>query len=98
VYQDQKVHLYCLSLSFVPRRSRGLKTGEDKRQFLSQVHILGDPTQRAKDFIGKITNLFCIYLFQNNLTGVVTPWMTPELAEPIYILCIPSSSAFQETF
>jgi hypothetical protein len=86
VYQEQKVHLSCLSLSFLPRRSRGLKTGEDKRQFLPQVHILDDPTIKSKGLHWK-NYKFILYLpFSNKLTGVVTPWMTPELAEPIYIL------------
>jgi hypothetical protein len=48
-----------ISRVFWPRRSRGLKTGEDKK------HFLADRTNyKAKDIIGKITHLFYIYLFQ----------------------------------
>jgi hypothetical protein len=50
------VHLFRPSLSFWPRRSRGLKKGEDKRHFLV---FLDDRTNyKAKNIIGKITNLF----------------------------------------
>jgi hypothetical protein len=51
VYQSQKVHPFCPSLSFLAEAQPRLDTGEDKRHFL------------AKD-IGKISNLFCIYVFQ----------------------------------
>jgi hypothetical protein len=57
------------SLSFLAE-AQPRKTGEDKRHFLAEVHIkfLGDRTNhKAKDIIGKITNLFCIYLFEINL-------------------------------
>jgi hypothetical protein len=51
---------------FWPRRSRGLKTGEETKGTVWQkcpLNFLGDRTNyKAKD-IGKITNLFCIYLF-----------------------------------
>jgi hypothetical protein len=42
---------------FWPRRSRGLKTGEDKRHFLAEVHInfFKRPHDKQKT-IGKITN------------------------------------------
>jgi hypothetical protein len=45
---------------FWPRRSRGLKTGEDKRHLLADgtLNFLGDRTNyKAKDISGKITNL-----------------------------------------
>jgi hypothetical protein len=46
----------CPSLSFLAEAQPKLKTGEEKRHFLS------DRTNyKAEDIIGKITNLFCIY-------------------------------------
>jgi hypothetical protein len=44
VYRGQKVHLFRPSLSFLAEAQPRPKTGEDKRNFLTQVHIefLGD--------------------------------------------------------
>jgi hypothetical protein len=61
VYRGQKV----LSLRFLAEAQPRLKTGEDKRYFLAAVHIkfLDDCTNyKAKDIIGKNTNLFFLYL------------------------------------
>jgi hypothetical protein len=65
VYQGPNWDLFCRRPR--PRPSRGLKTGEDKRHFFAEVHIkfLQERTNyKAKDMIGKITNIFCIYFFQ----------------------------------
>jgi hypothetical protein len=57
------VHLFRPSLRFLAEAQPRLKTGEDKRHFtfFRRPH---DYNYKAKDIIGKITNLFCIYLFQ----------------------------------
>jgi hypothetical protein len=57
------------SLSFLAEAQPRLKTGEDKEHFLAEVHIkfFKRPHElQSKNFIGKITNFFCIYsyLFQ----------------------------------
>jgi hypothetical protein len=39
VYQGQKVHLFRPSLSFLAEAQPRLKTSEDKRHFLAEVHI-----------------------------------------------------------
>jgi hypothetical protein len=42
-----------------------MKTAEDEGTFWHTLNFLGDRTNdKTKDIIGKITNLFCIYLFQ----------------------------------
>jgi hypothetical protein len=55
------VHLFRPSLSFLAEAQ------PRTRHVLAEVHIkfLGDRTNhKAKDIIGKITNLFCTYLCQ----------------------------------
>jgi hypothetical protein len=56
------VHLFRSRLRFLAEAQPRLKTGEDNRQFLAEVHI---PTifrrsheLQRKDIIGKIINLF----------------------------------------
>jgi hypothetical protein len=39
VYQDQEVHLFGPSLSFLAEAQPRLETGEDKSHFLAEVHI-----------------------------------------------------------
>jgi hypothetical protein len=53
--------------SFLAEAQPRLETGEDKRHFWQRctLNFLGDRTNyKAKDITEKITNLFCIYLFQ----------------------------------
>jgi hypothetical protein len=53
------VHIFRPSLSFLAEAQPRLENKEDKRHFLSEVHIkfLGNRTNyKAKDIIGKITN------------------------------------------
>jgi hypothetical protein len=62
-----KSAFFSSSLSFLAEAQPRLKTGEDTRHFLAEVHInffMRCTNYKAKDVIGKITNLFCIYLFQ----------------------------------
>jgi hypothetical protein len=64
VYQGQKVHLFRPSLGFLTEAQPRLKVARTKGTFCT-LNFLGDRTDyKAKDIIGKITNLFCIYLFQ----------------------------------
>jgi hypothetical protein len=66
VYQGQKVHLFRPSPSSLQQRLENTQ-GEKARFGRSAciLHFLGDRTNhKAKDIIGKITNLFSIYLFQ----------------------------------
>jgi hypothetical protein len=63
------VHLFPPSLSFLAEAQPRLKNRRGQNALfgrgVSTLHFLGDRTNyKAKDIIGKITNLFCIYLFQ----------------------------------
>jgi hypothetical protein len=61
------VHIFVRVWVFWPRRSRGLKIGQDKRHFLAEVHIKFFRLQhelQSKKHHWQIINLFCIYLFQ----------------------------------
>jgi hypothetical protein len=59
MYQGQKLHLFSPSLSFLAEAQPRLETRQ------GQKVLLGDRTKyKAKDIIEKMTNLFCIYLFQ----------------------------------
>jgi hypothetical protein len=61
-----KVIFFVRVWVFCPRRNRGSKTGKDKRHFLAEVHInfFRRPHELQSRHFGKITNLFCIYLFE----------------------------------
>jgi hypothetical protein len=61
------VHFFCPSVSFLAEAQPRLKTGENKGHFLTKVHIKffrRPHNYKARNIIGRITNLFCIYLFQ----------------------------------
>jgi hypothetical protein len=65
VYQGQKVHLFRSSLGFLAEAQSRHENSRGRRHFLAHMKFLGDRTNdKTKDIIGKITNLFCIYLFQ----------------------------------
>jgi hypothetical protein len=62
VYQGQKVRLFRPSLNFLAETQPRVETGQ---KALLPLHFLGDRTNyKAKEIIGKITNLLYIYLFQ----------------------------------
>jgi hypothetical protein len=62
VYQGQKVRLFRPSLNFLVDTQPRVETGQ---KALLALHFLGDRTNyKAKEIIGKITNLLYIYLFQ----------------------------------
>jgi hypothetical protein len=65
VYQDQKVHLFRASLGFLAEAQPRLENRRGQKAFCT-LHFLGDRTNyKAKEIIGKITNLSCMmYLFQ----------------------------------
>jgi hypothetical protein len=55
------VRLFRLRLDFLAEAHKR----EQKALFGRGLHFLGDRMNyKTKDIIGKITNLFCIYLFQ----------------------------------
>jgi hypothetical protein len=59
MYQGQKLHIFSPSLSFLAEAQPRLENSQ------GQKVLLGDRTKyKAKDIIKKMTNLFCIYLFQ----------------------------------
>jgi hypothetical protein len=68
VYHGQRVHVFRPSLSFLAEAQPRLeKQARTKGTFWQRctLNFLGDHMNyKAKDIIGKITNLFCIYLFQ----------------------------------
>jgi hypothetical protein len=69
VHQGQKVHLSRPSLSSLTEAQQRLENTQGEKARLGRsaciLHFLGDRTNhKAKDIIGKITNLFSIYLFQ----------------------------------
>jgi hypothetical protein len=62
------MHLFS-SLSFLAEALPRLETSQSKGTFWKRctLNFLGDHTNyKAKDVIGEVTNLFCIYLFQIN--------------------------------
>jgi hypothetical protein len=60
VYHGQKVHLFRPSLSFLPRRSRGLKIGGGKEHFLADVHMNFFKTTKQKTSLEKLQIYFFI--------------------------------------
>jgi hypothetical protein len=68
VYQDQKVYLFRSSLSFLAEAQPRLENRRGQKTLLAEVHIKffrrSQGLQSTTDIIGKITNLFFIYLFK----------------------------------
>jgi hypothetical protein len=65
VYQGQKVHLFCPSFLAEAQPRLENKRGQKALFGRGTLNFLGDRTNyKAKDIIGKITNLFCIFIFQ----------------------------------
>jgi hypothetical protein len=61
MYQGQKVHLFRPSLGFLTEAQPRLKTGEDERHFLAEVHILflDDRTnyKQKTSFVANLLNI-----------------------------------------
>jgi hypothetical protein len=65
MYQGHKVHLIRPSLSFPVEAQPRLENRRRQKALFGTLNFLGNlMNYKAKDIIGKITNLFSIYLFQ----------------------------------
>jgi hypothetical protein len=64
VYQGQKVHLFRPSLSFLAEAQQRLENRRGQKAEVRIKFFRRPQKLQTKDIIAKITNLFCIYLFQ----------------------------------